>query len=106
MMTLKEFGEKLEELNQAYNALKRKYKKPKIGEIIEVAGMRWKVLNEFEEGYLVIANEFYGKDREFNDSCNDWKTKHTPMATTFGPFKNNFHYVIDSTTKEKNKNLF
>lgn len=74
MMTLKEFGEKLEELNQAYNALKRKYKKPKIGEIIEVAGMRWKVLNEFEEGYLVIANEFYGKDREFNDSCNDWKS--------------------------------
>ena len=73
-MTLKEFGEKLEELNQVYNALKRKYKKPKIGEIIEVAGMRWKVLNEFEEGYLVIANEFYGKDREFNDSCNDWKS--------------------------------
>lgn len=74
MMTLKEFGEKLEELNQAYSALKRKYKKPKIGEIIEVAGMKWKVLNKFEEGYLVIADEFYGKDREFDDSCNDWKS--------------------------------
>ena len=36
MMTLKEFGEKLEELNQAYSALKRKCKKPKTGEIIEV----------------------------------------------------------------------
>lgn len=74
MMTLKEFGEKLEELNQAYEVLKKKYKKPKIGEIIEVAGMKWKVLDEFEEGYLVIADEFYGKDREFDDSCNDWKS--------------------------------
>lgn len=74
MMTLKEFGEKLEELNQAYEVLKKKYRKPKIGEIIEVAGMKWKVLNKFEEGYLVIADEFYGKDREFDDSCNDWKS--------------------------------
>lgn len=74
MMTLKEFGEKLEELNQAYSALKRKYKKPKTGEIIEVAGMKWKVLDKLEEGYLVIADEFYGKDREFDDSCNDWKS--------------------------------
>ncbi len=74
MMTLKEFGEKLEELNQAYEVLKKKYKKPKIGEIIEVAGMKWKVLNKFEEGYLVIADKFYGKDREFDDSCNDWKS--------------------------------
>lgn len=41
MMTLKEFGEKLKGLNQAYSALKRKYKKPKTGEIIEVAGMKW-----------------------------------------------------------------
>lgn len=74
MMTLKEFGEKLEELNRAYSVLKRKYKKPKIGGIIEVAGMKWKVLDKLEEGYLVIADEFYGKDREFDDNCNDWKS--------------------------------
>ena len=74
MMTLKEFGEKLEELNRAYSVLKRKYKKPKIGGIIEAAGMKWKVLDKLEEGYLVIADEFYGKDREFDDNCNDWKS--------------------------------
>lgn len=74
MMTLKEFGEKLEELNRAYSVLKRKYKKPKIGGIIEVAGMKWKVLDKLEEGYLVIADEFYGKEREFDDNCNDWKS--------------------------------
>ena len=73
MMTLKEFGEKLEELNQAYNVLKRKYKKPEIGGIIEVAGMKWKVLDKLEKGYLVISDGFYGKDRELDDSCNDWK---------------------------------
>ena len=74
MMTLKEFGEKLEELNQAYEVLKKKHKKPEIGGIIEVAGMRWKVLDKLEKGYLAIADEFYGKDREFDDSCNDWKS--------------------------------
>ena len=74
MMTLKEFGEKLEELNQAYNVLKRKYKKPEIGGIIEVAEMKWKVLDKLEKGYLVISDGFYGKDREFDDSCNDWKS--------------------------------
>ena len=74
MMTLKEFGEKLEELNRAYSVLKRKYKKPEIGGIIEVAGMKWKVLDKLEEGYLVIADEFYGKEREFDDNCNDWKS--------------------------------
>lgn len=73
MMTLKEFGEKLEELNRAYSVLKRKYKKPEIDGIIEVAGMRWKVLDKLEKGYLVITDGFYGKDREFDDSCNDWK---------------------------------
>ena len=74
MMTLKEFGEKLEELNQAYEVLKKKHKEPKIGGIIEVAGMKWKVLDKLEEGYLVIADEFYGKDRGFDDNCNDWKS--------------------------------
>lgn len=74
MMTLKEFGVKLKESNQAYEVLKKKCEKQKIGEIIEVTGMKWKVLDKLEEGYLVIADEFCGKDREFDDSCNDWKS--------------------------------
>ena len=74
MMTLKEFGENLEKLNQAYEMLKKRYKKPKIGETIEVAGITWKVLDKLESGYLVIADKFYGSDRKFDDNCNNWES--------------------------------
>lgn len=74
MMTLKEFGENLEKLNQAYEMLKKKYKKPEIGKTIEVAGITWKVLDKLESGYLVIADEFYGSDRKFDGNCNNWES--------------------------------
>ena len=74
MMTLKEFGENLEKLNQAYEMLKKKYKKPEIGKTVEVAGMKWLVLDKLEKGYLVISEGFYGSSREFDDNCNDWKS--------------------------------
>lgn len=74
MMTLKEFGENLEKLNQAYEMLKKRYRKPKIGETIEVAGITWKVLDKLESGYLAIADEFYGSDRKFDGNCNNWES--------------------------------
>lgn len=74
MMTLKEFGENLEKLNQVYEMLKKRYRKPKIGETIEVAGLTWKVLDKLESGYLVIADKFYGDDREFDTNCNNWES--------------------------------
>ena len=61
MMTLKEFGENLKKLNEAYEQLKEKYQKPEIGKTIEVAGIKWLVLDKLEKGYLVISDEFYGK---------------------------------------------
>ena len=73
-MTLKEFGENLEKLNQAYEMLKKRYRKLKIGETIEVAGLTWKVLDKLESGYLVIADKFYGDDREFDTNCNNWES--------------------------------
>ena len=72
MMTLKEFGENLKNLNEAYEQLKKKYQKPEIGKTIEVAGIKWMVLDKFEKGYLVISDEFYGKSREFDTDCNNW----------------------------------
>lgn len=74
MMTLKEFGENLKSLNEAYEQLKKKYQKPEIGKTIEVAGIKWLVLDKLEKGYLVISDGFYGCDREFDASCNDWKS--------------------------------
>ena len=72
MMTLKEFGENLKTLNEAYEQLKKKYQKPEIGKTIEVAGIKWLVLDKLEKGYLVISDEFYGKSREFDTYCNNW----------------------------------
>jgi hypothetical protein len=72
MMTLKEFGENLKNLNEAYERLRKKYQKPEIGKTIEVAGIKWMVLDKFEKGYLVISDEFYGKSREFDTDCNNW----------------------------------
>lgn len=72
MMTLKEFGENLKKLNEAYEQLKEKYQKPEIGKTIEVAGIKWLVLDKLEKGYLVISDEFYGESREFDTDCNNW----------------------------------
>ena len=74
MMTLKEFGENLKNLNEAFEQLRKKYQKPEIGKTIEVAGIKWLVLDKLEKGYFAISEDFYGRDREFDDNCNDWKS--------------------------------
>lgn len=74
MMTLKEFGENLKNLNEAFEQLRKKYQKPEIGKTIEVAGINWLVLDKLEKGYFAISEDFYGRDREFDDNCNDWKS--------------------------------
>jgi hypothetical protein len=74
MMTLKEFGENLKNLNEVFEQLRKKYQKPEIGKTIEVAGINWLVLDKLEKGYFAISEDFYGRDREFDDNCNDWKS--------------------------------
>lgn len=73
MMTLKEFGENLKNLNEAYEQLRKKYQ-PEIGKTIEVAGIKWLVLDKLEKGYFAISEDFYGRDRWFDDNSNDWKS--------------------------------
>ena len=73
-MTLKEFGENLEKLNVAYAELKKKYGKPEVGKTIEVAGIKWLVLDKFDKGYLVISDDFYGDSREFDSASNNWES--------------------------------
>lgn len=74
MMTLKEFGENLKNLNEVFEQLRKKCQKPEIGKTIEVAGINWLVLDKLEKGYFAISEDFYGRDREFDDNCNDWKS--------------------------------
>lgn len=74
MMTLKEFGENLKNLNEVFEQLRKKYQKPEIGKTIEVAGINWLVLDKLENGYFAISEDFYGRDRKLDDNCNDWKS--------------------------------
>ena len=74
MMTLKEFGENLKNLNEVFEQLRKKYQKPGIGKTIEVAGIKWLVLDKLEKGYFAISEDFYGRDRGFDDNSNDWKS--------------------------------
>lgn len=74
MMTLKEFGESLKNLNEVFEQLRKKYQKPEIGKTIEVAGINWMVLDKLEKGYFAISKDFYGRGRGFDDNCNDWKS--------------------------------
>ena len=70
MMTLKEFGENLKNLNEVFEQLRKKYQKPEIGKTIEVAGINWLVLDKLENGYFAISEDFYGRGREFDDNSN------------------------------------
>ena len=72
MMTLKEFGKNLKNLNKAYEELKKKYRKPEIGGTIDVAGITWKVLDKLESGYLVISDGLYEESTDFDSNCNNW----------------------------------
>lgn len=73
MMTLTEFGKKLEKLNEEYEQIRKKYQKLEVGNTVEVAGIKWLVLDKLEKGYLVISEDFYGEYKEFDNSKNDWK---------------------------------
>lgn len=74
MMTLKELGENIKNLNEVFEQLRKKYQKPEIGKTIEVAGINWLVLGKLEKGYFAISEDFYGRDRGFDDNSNDWKS--------------------------------
>lgn len=74
MMTLTEFGKKLEKLNEEYEQIRKKYQKLEVGNTVEVAGIKWLALDKLEKGYLVISEDFYGEDKAFDNSKNDWKT--------------------------------
>ena len=55
-------------------AIEKEDQKSEIGKTIEVAGIKWLVLDKLEKGYFAISEDFYGRDRKFDDNCNDWKS--------------------------------
>ena len=58
MKNMKYFEDKLNALRKEFEEFKNKYKKvPEEGDVIEIAGFKWKVLEKLEEGYL--SNHLY-----------------------------------------------
>ena len=74
MKTLKDFENKLKELQEEFEAFKKTYKKaPEIGEKIEIAEIEWTVIDKFEEGYFCIGEIV--KNSKFGAN-NDWRESH------------------------------
>ena len=76
MKTIKEIEEKLvkfvDELKKDIEELKKGTKKePEPGEVIEIAGIRWIILDKTEKGYLALAETKIDKTK-FGEN-NDWK---------------------------------
>lgn len=67
----KQLQEAREEL-EAYRKT-QKLPTPKIGETIEMMGVKWTILDKTEKGYVCLAERL--KDSmKFDSSCNDWKS--------------------------------
>lgn len=64
------------ELNRFYKEFveykKQHMEKPEIGKILEIAGMKWLILDKTEEGYFAILNGFNEEPREFDSDSNNW----------------------------------
>lgn len=43
-----------------------------IGEVVEIAGMKWRILDKAEAGYLAITEGFDSLSTEFDGSSNNW----------------------------------
>ena len=64
----------LQEARQELATLKgtRKQPQPKIGETIEIADIKWTVLDITDQGFVCLAERI--KDgMQFDSTCNDWK---------------------------------
>ncbi len=75
MKTLKDIEKKLNEVQEELAEFKKHYRKaPKVGEKIEIAGMKWKILDKLELGYFAIVDGFESLSTKFDEHTNDWKT--------------------------------
>lgn len=71
--TLKEIEQKLNEVQEEFREFKRKKRRiPKIGNVIEIAGIQWRILDKLENGYFAITEESIG-DMQLDESGNNWQ---------------------------------
>lgn len=70
---LKYFENELNRINKEFAEYKKRHMgKPEIGKVLEIAGIKWIILDKTEEGYFAILNGFNGESREFDSDSNNW----------------------------------
>ena len=66
---------KLIEIQKEIFELKKKIRKaPDIGEVIEIAEIKWKILNKTADGYFAITESFFNDSTEFDGKSNNWES--------------------------------
>lgn len=74
MTTLKDFENRLQEFNKEFAEFKKHYRKaPEVGGTVEIAGMKWKILDKLDSGYFAIMDGFDSLSTEFDSATNDWR---------------------------------
>lgn len=70
---LKYFENELNRINKELAEYKKRHMgKPEIGKVLEIAGMKWFILDKTEEGYFAILNGFNEEPRKFDSDSNNW----------------------------------
>lgn len=77
-------------------ATSKSRKKATVGDIIEIAGLKWKILEINEHGYVCRA-EFLKDFIPFDSDCNDWK-----MSTLRNYLNTEFYNILAGIVGEKN----
>lgn len=73
MKTLKDIERKLNEVQEELAEFKKHYRKaPEVRDVVEIAEMKWKILDKFDSGYFAIMEGFDSLSTEFDSDANDW----------------------------------
>lgn len=71
---LKYFETEIKRIAEEFEGCKKKHMDaPKPGEVVEIFGMEWMILDKLPDGYFAILNGFYGKARMFDSDSSNWK---------------------------------
>lgn len=72
---IEKLEEKLIEIQKEISELKKKIRKiPDIGEVIEIAGIKWEILDKTVDGYFVITESLFNDSMEFDGNSNNWRS--------------------------------
>ena len=68
------FEKEIKRITKEFEDYKKKHMDaPNPGEVVEIAGMEWMILDKLPDGYFAILNGFYDKERMLDSDSSNWK---------------------------------